>query len=124
MLRRVVCIRSRSFARPSAGDGPDSHGNCCYQLDASTPKPHGTGPIDRSMAQVGALRRATGSMKEVAAPVGPADADSAPELPLELVRRIVLDSLQSHGGDLAQWLRLSLVCKSWRSILLGEPSWL
>lgn len=47
------------------------------------------------------------------------DAESAPELPPDLLRRVAQLSLRSHGDDVRRWLRLSLVCKDWQNFLLG-----
>ena len=71
-------------------------------------------------AEAPAMRRPADRMEVDAAPAAPTNAESAPDLPPDLLRRIALESLQSHGGALTQWLRLSLVCKDWHSFLLGE----
>ena len=76
--------------------------------------------ISSRVAEAPALRRPENRIDINARLATPAGADSAPELPPDLLRRIVLDSLHLHGSDLAEWLRLSLVCKDWRSFLLGE----
>ena len=55
-----------------------------------------------------------------AATVAPATGETSPrELSPDLLRRIVRLSLQSDGDSVQQWLRLSLVCKDWRSFLHG-----
>jgi len=90
-----------------------------YPADACAPvkMSDSRGPKSTRTAQPPALRRLADRMEVDAAPI---DAESAPELPPDLLRRIVLDSLRSHASGLTQWLRLSLVCRDWRSFLLGE----
>ena len=42
------------------------------------------------------------------------------DLPLPLASRIVYEALQADGATLRAWLQLSLVCKTWQSLVLAE----
>lgn len=42
------------------------------------------------------------------------------DLPLPLASRIVCEALQADGASLRAWLQLSLVCKTWRELMMAE----
>ena len=42
------------------------------------------------------------------------------DLPQPLASRIVSEALRLRGGSLRAWLELSVVCRAWQELMLGE----